>query len=83
MRQVVHVEEIYRPLPRSKVRRRDLGDELQPLNWWLGTGGKPGQINDDVVRLAYSAWIHHSLSNSSATRMFHEEFTDPEDMIHE
>lgn len=83
VRQIVHVEEIYRPLPRSKVRRRDLGDELQPLDWWLGSSSKPGQINDDLVWLGYSAWIHHSLPNSSATEKFHTEFTNPEDMVHE
>jgi len=73
MRQIVDIEEIYRPLPRSKVRRRDLGDELQPLDWWLGSSSKPGQIDDDVVGLADSARIHHGLLNSSATRTLYEE----------
>lgn len=83
MCQVIHIEEIYRPLPRSKVQRSNLCDELQPLDWWLGPNSKPGQINDDVVRLVYSVWVHHSLLDLSATQMLYEGFTDPEDVVHE
>ena len=69
MGQVVHVEEIYRPLSRSKVRWRYLRDELQPLNWWLGSSSKPGQINDDVVLSVRSRLVHHCLLSSSTTQM--------------
>jgi len=62
MYKTVHIEEIYRPFTCSKVRERDLRDELQPLDWWLGSSGKPSQINDDAVLLVYSVRVHHSLN---------------------
>ena len=83
MGQVVHIEEVYRPLSRPKVRRCDLRDELQPLNWWLGSSSEPSQINNDVVWLIHSAWVHHSLLSLSVTQMLYEELTNPEDMVHE